>query len=202
MECLGYKKSEVHRNAPRKPPWPASKRTGEAQYPTFCVNCKTASGGSLAPPLWDTDACARPVPSGTKQKCKAKVKEKSSSVTCHDKTLMCTSANQLAPPPPDSHARAGTVQRGVRHDPDTASRRGQVPCPHLANSRVSARRSPRWGGGGGDGRQVTVSQGGGGDCKGISRQTVVPSTDASTCAPSVREWYRTWSPGENILGLK
>ena len=34
-------------------------------------------------PLWDTDACARPVPSGTKQKCKAKVKEKSSSVTCH-----------------------------------------------------------------------------------------------------------------------
>ena len=35
------------------------------------------------------------------------------------------------------------------------------------------------GGGGGDGRQVTVSRGGGGDCKGISRQTVVPSTDAS-----------------------
>ena len=33
-------------------------------------------------------------------------------------------------------------------------------------------------GGGGDGRQVTVSRGGGGDCKGISRQTVVPSTDA------------------------
>ena len=43
-------------------------------------------GGSLgldANPLWDTDACARPIPSGTKQKCKAKVKEKSSSVTCH-----------------------------------------------------------------------------------------------------------------------
>ena len=34
-------------------------------------------------PLWDTDACPRPVPSGRKQKCKAKVKEKSSSVTCH-----------------------------------------------------------------------------------------------------------------------
>ena len=34
------------------------------------------------PPLWDTDACARPVPFSTKQKCKAKVKEKSSSVTC------------------------------------------------------------------------------------------------------------------------
>ena len=34
-----------------------------------------------------------------------------------------------------------------------------LPCPPLANSRVSARRSPRWGGG--DGRQVTVSQGGG-----------------------------------------
>ena len=26
---------------------------------------------------------------------------------------------------------------------------------------------------------MTVSRGGGGDCKGISRQTVVPSTDAS-----------------------
>ena len=35
------------------------------------------------PGLWDTDACARPVPSGTEQKCKAKVKEKGSSVTCH-----------------------------------------------------------------------------------------------------------------------
>ena len=35
------------------------------------------------PPLWDTDTCARPAPSGTKQKCKAKVKEESSSVTCH-----------------------------------------------------------------------------------------------------------------------
>ena len=38
-----------------------------------------------------------------------------------------------------------------------------LPSPPLANSRVRARRSP----------------GGGGDCKGISRQTVVPSTDAS-----------------------
>ena len=75
-----------------------------------------------------------------------------------------------------------------------------VPCPPLANSRVSARRSPGWGGG--DGRQVTVI-GGGGDCKGISRQTVVPSTDASkenTCEATF--WDRTWSPGENILGLK
>ena len=34
-------------------------------------------------------------------------------------------------------------------------------------------------GGGGDGRQVTVSRGGGGDCKGILGQTVVPTTDAS-----------------------
>ena len=44
--------------------------------------------GLLAPPpppraLWDTHACARPVPSGTEQKCKAKVKETSSSVACH-----------------------------------------------------------------------------------------------------------------------
>ena len=38
-----------------------------------------------------------------------------------------------------------------------------VPSPPLANSRVSAQRSPGWGGGGGaDGRQVTVSRGGGG----------------------------------------
>ena len=77
-----------------------------------------------------------------------------------------------------------------------------VPCPPpLANSRVSAQRSPGWGGGG-DGCQVTVSRGGGG-CKGISRQTVVPSTDASkenTCEATF--WYRTQSPGENILGLK
>ena len=35
------------------------------------------------PLLWVTHACARAVPSGTKQKCKAKVNEKSSSVTCH-----------------------------------------------------------------------------------------------------------------------
>ena len=35
------------------------------------------------------------------------------------------------------------------------------------------------GGGGGDVHQVTVSRGVGGDCKGISRQTVVPSTDAN-----------------------
>ena len=42
--------------------------------------------------------------------------------------------------------------------------RKMLPCPPLANSRFSARRSPGWGGGGGDGRQVTVSRGG--DCKG------------------------------------
>ena len=51
-----------------------------------------------------------------------------------------------------------------------------LPCPPLANSRVSATVSRV---GGGDGCQVTVSRGGGGDCKGISRQIVVPSTDAS-----------------------
>ena len=34
-------------------------------------------------------------------------------------------------------------------------------------------------GGGGGGHQGTVSKGGGGDCKGTSRQTVVSSTDAS-----------------------
>ena len=36
-------------------------------------------GGNPRP--WDTEACARPVPSGAKQKCKAKVKENSCSVT-------------------------------------------------------------------------------------------------------------------------
>ena len=36
VQCLGCKKSEVHSNAPiLPPPCPASKRTGEAQYPTF-----------------------------------------------------------------------------------------------------------------------------------------------------------------------
>ena len=40
-------------------------------------------GGGVQPPLWDADACARPVPSGTKQKCRAKAKEKSSPVTRH-----------------------------------------------------------------------------------------------------------------------
>ena len=49
--------------------------------------------------------------------------------------------------------------------------------PPLEISPHSARRSPPRGGGDGDGRQVTVSPLG--DCKGISRQSVVPSTDAS-----------------------
>ena len=35
------------------------------------------------PGLWDTDACARPALFRTKQECKAKVEERSSSVTCH-----------------------------------------------------------------------------------------------------------------------
>ena len=38
MWCLGCKKPEMHSNAPIIPPWAASKRTGEAQYTTFCVN--------------------------------------------------------------------------------------------------------------------------------------------------------------------
>ena len=96
------------------------------------------------------------------------------------------------------------------------------PAP-LANSRGSARRSPRWGGGG-DGRQVTVSRGGGGIARvfqgklwypplmqakrtRVKRHQGVCTECGKTAAhlakaPSVREWYRTWSPGENILGLK
>ena len=45
-----------------------------------------------------------------------------------------------------------------------------VPPALFPISHICARRSP----GGGGGHQVTVSRGGGGDCKGISRQTVVP----------------------------
>ena len=51
-----------------------------------------------------------------------------------------------------------------------------LPPPPLAKSRGSARRSPGWGGRRSPSDGVP---GGGGDCKGISRQTVVPSTDAS-----------------------
>ena len=47
MECLGCKKPEAQSNAPIIPPWPASKRTGEAQYPTFCVNLQN---GEYPPP--------------------------------------------------------------------------------------------------------------------------------------------------------
>ena len=38
---------------------------------------------AMYPLLWDTDMCARPVLFSTKQRCKAKVEEKSFSVTCH-----------------------------------------------------------------------------------------------------------------------
>ena len=52
-----------------------------------------------------------------------------------------------------------------------------MPPNPLANSQVSARRSHGWGGG----RRSPSDglPGGGGDCKGISRQIVVPSTNAS-----------------------
>ena len=50
--------------------------------------------------------------------------------------------------------------------------------PPLEISPRSVRQSPM--GGRGDGHQVKVSGGGGGDRKGISRQTVVPSTDEAT----------------------
>jgi hypothetical protein len=35
VECFGFQNSEVHSNAPKTPPCPASKHTAEAQYPTF-----------------------------------------------------------------------------------------------------------------------------------------------------------------------
>ena len=62
-----------------------------------------------------------------------------------------------------------------------------LPCPPLANSRVSARRSPGWGGGRRSPSDGLPGGGGGGDCKGISMQIVVPSTDASKenmCEPT------------------
>ena len=52
---------------------------------------------------------------------------------------------------------------------------GNYPALLLAISPCIA----QWHGGGGGDRQVTVSRGGGGGCNGISRQTVVPTTDAS-----------------------
>ena len=45
-------------------------------------HCAEGRGGGT-PPLWDTDACALPVLFNTKQKCKAKVEEKSSLVKYH-----------------------------------------------------------------------------------------------------------------------
>ena len=42
-----------------------------------------------------------------------------------------------------------------------------IPSPPLAKSRGSARRSPGWGGG--DGYQVTVSRGGGGEIARVSQ---------------------------------
>ena len=57
------------------------------------------------------------------------------------------------------------------------------PCPPLEISPHSAQRSPPWGGGG--------------DCKGISRPH---NSGQHMCTMS--GWYHTWSPRENILGLK
>ena len=88
------------------------------------------------------------------------------------------------------------------HNPGTFFGQKLPPAP-LANSRVSARRSPGWGGG--DGRQVTVSRGGGGDCKGISRQTVVPSTDASkenTCEATFALMPMLLHPTQMLLRIQ
>ena len=50
---------------------------------------------------------------------------------------------------------------------------------------------------------MTVSKGGWGDCKGISRQTVVPSTDASkenTCeATSALMWCQCVSSNTDVI---
>ena len=72
----------------------------------FDYEIRVRGGGGL----WDTDACARPVPSGTKQKCKAKVEEKSSSVTCHGRLSLqyrrwhmeCYCSLHVKSPPPPS----------------------------------------------------------------------------------------------------
>ena len=78
--------------------------------------------------------------------------------------------------------------------------RKSYPPPPFAISHVGARRSPGWDRG--DGRQVTVSRGG--DCKGISRQTVVRSTDASkknTCeATFVLTRCQCDSSNTNVIG--
>ena len=62
----------------------------------FFLGMVVVVGGWVRPPslpLWDTDACARSVPFSTKQKCKAKVKETSSSVISRKK-------NRHSDPPP------------------------------------------------------------------------------------------------------
>ena len=38
-------------------------------------------------------------------------------------------------------------------------------------------------------------------CGKTAAHLVKAPTVANTCAQSVREWYHTWSPGENISGL-
>jgi hypothetical protein len=73
--------------------YPANIESGnlcqQVGYSSALLRCKTRKKNFLrlraffSPPLWDTDACARPALFSTKQKCKAKVKEESSSVTCH-----------------------------------------------------------------------------------------------------------------------
>ena len=68
-----------HHQAPERLCWPTpSARTCQSN------GCRSLMHNTNPPPrLWDTDACARPVLFSTRQRCKAKVEEKSSSVTCH-----------------------------------------------------------------------------------------------------------------------
>ena len=67
-----------------------------------CLASKAASEIHVPPPpsLWDTDACTRPALFRTKQRCKAKVEEKSSSVTCHRRLSQKQIDTQNPPPPP------------------------------------------------------------------------------------------------------
>ena len=64
--------------------WPCATRA-------LLGHSRVSGGAATRPhacdPPGDTDACARPVPCGTEQKCKTKVKEKSSAVTWHRRLL-------------------------------------------------------------------------------------------------------------------
>ena len=58
---------------------------------------------------WDTDVCARPIPSGTEQRCKAKAKAQCSSVTCRRRSGQANTRGSVKRPPPPNTSRADPI---------------------------------------------------------------------------------------------